>query len=297
MSLPSATGQRALDVPATPSSPVTQASLGGAPQVLTQAPLGTQKTPKTRLILVASDTGSPARTNQYFAQVYGAPTSTIVSVSSWDDVTRELEACSSIGELVILSHAVFDAVEIGGTQLTANQFADRFAPIAPPIGGLSFDGCVIGTDLVGIHGIATRMKIPQVRGWTWWHCLDYWRMTPTGDAAAALAAFQPLAAIASPWLPKSLDGLTVYSQAEQERLFTAKTLNLVGEYFIGVLDDAARPDFVSAVRDGTLDPNKHRTRASGPVRLVDSAGAQGALQVELTPYPPLFARVIMTPWT
>lgn len=298
MSLPSATGQRALDVPATPGSPLTAASLDRAPQVLTQAPLGTEKKPRTLLILVADDAGSPALVNQYFAQVYGAPASAIVRVTSWDDVTRELEACSSIVELVILSHAVFDAAEIGGVQLTATQFADRFAPVAPPISRLSFDGCVIGTQLAGMHDLALRMKISQVLGWTWWHYMDWWRMTPTGtDMAKNLAMFQPLAASASPWLPKSLDGRTTYSQAEQEPLFTAGKLNLVGEYLIGVLDDEAKPDFVTAVQEGKLDPGKHRTRVSAPIRLVDSAGGQAALEGELVPYPPLLARVVMTPWT
>jgi hypothetical protein len=298
MSLPSTTGQRALDVPATPGSPLTQASLGRAPQVLTQAPLGTQKVVKPRLFLYGSDTGSPERTTQYFTQVYGAPKSAIVSVSTWDDVERELNACSSIGELLILSHAVFDAISLDGVQLTPNQFADRFAPIAPTIGSLQFDGCVIGTDLVGMHNIALRMKIDEVRGWTWWHYVDWWRMTGTGsDPAANLALFQPLAAVASPWLPRSRDGLTVYSQADQEPLFSANKLNLIGEYFIGELGQEAKPGFVAAVQAGTLDPNKHRPRGTCAVRRVDSAAAQGAVEIELAPYPPLLARVIMTPWT
>lgn len=296
MSLPSPTGQRALDVPSTPSSPLTEASLGRGGQVLTQAPLGTQKTAKVQLALIGTDTGSQELTSKYITQVYGWPQSAIVYVSNWDDVSRELEACSDIGQLVILSHAIYDAISISGMQLTANQFTDRFAPIAPPIGGLSFDGCVFGTQLDGVHALATRMKIPEVRGWTWWHYMDWWQVVPTGDPAAALTAFQPFAAVASQWLPRSLDGRTVYSQAEQESLFSKGTLKLFAEYFTGLLDDPAKPDFVTAVLEGKLDPNKHRPRASAPVRLVESADAQSALEVELTPYPPLFARVVMTPW-
>lgn len=296
MSLPSPTGQRALNVPATPASPLTEASLGRTGQVLTQAPLGTQKSAKAKLALVADDALSPERAYAYFSQVYGWPTSAIVVVSSWDDVERELGACSSIGELVIFSHAVFDAVSVGGAQLTGRQFADRFKPVAPLIEGLSFDGCVFGGQLEGIHYIATQLKIPRVRGWTWWHALDWWRVPPQGDPAAALAAFQPLAAIASTWLPHSLDGQRVYTQAEQEPMFSAGKLNLLAEYFVGVLDDAATPNFGAAVVAGTMDPNKQRPRSGAPERLVDSSGAQAALEIELTPYPPLFARVVMTPW-
>lgn len=297
MSLSSPTGQRALDVPSTPSSPLTEASLGRARQVLTQAPLGTQKAPRTRLAIVADTAGSVDLTVLYFTQVYGWPRSAVVHVSSWDDVTREFNACSSIGELVFLTHAIFDVVDIGGTQLTTKQFADRFAGTAPPIGSLSFDGCVIGTALPGMHYIATTMTIPEVRGYTWWHYMDRWRMFPTGtNAAESLALFQPLAAVASPWLPKSVDGRTVITPSEQVTLFSANKLNVFAEYFHGDYDGAAKPDFITAVQNGTLDPTRHVPRVSAATRLVDSAGAQTALEIELTPYPPPFCRVVMTPW-
>lgn len=295
MSLPSPTGLRALDVPSTPTSPLEAASLGRAPQVLTQAPLGTEKKPRTQLVLVASDTHSMGIAPQYYAQIHGWPASSIVQVSSWDDVKRELSACSSIGELVLFTHSVYDALEVNGTQLTANQFLAEFEKIAPPIGSLTFDGCVFGTNLEGLHAIATGMKIPQVRGWTYWHCISPWNFFPTGSIADALAEFQPLADRASPWLPKSADGLSVYSRAEQEALFIKSKMNLAGEYFVYLFSDQLK-DMRQALTDGSMVPDKHRTRGSADVRLVDSAGAQGALDMEIRSSRPPFFRVVMTPW-
>jgi hypothetical protein len=296
MSLTTATGLRALDVPATPTTPLGDASLGRAPQVLTQAPLGTEKKATDKLVFVDSSIGRLDLITQHYVQVYGYRASDIVPVSSWDDVKVRLAACSSIGEMCIFSHSVYSAVELNGAQRTANQIADEFAAVAPPISTLSFDGCVIGTDLVGLHAIATRLKISYVRGWTFWHYLDWWRMTPTGDPGAALAVFQPLGARASPWLPQSADGKQTISLAEQEPLFSAGTLNLAGEYFVHSLTEEVKPDFVTAVQNSTLDPAIHRTRGSAETRLIDSAGAHGAADAAIKGTPPLLARVVVTPW-
>ncbi len=296
MSRTPATGQRALDVPATPATPLVDASLQRTPEVLTQAPLRTEKKPKDRLALIDDYAGSLDLVRQYFVQVYHWKATDVVEVSSWDAAEAELAKCSSIGELVILSHAVYSAVSVHGVQLTPNQFADRFAPVAPPISALSFDGCVIGQDLSGLHAIATRMKISQVRGWTFWHYMDWWRMTPTGDPAGALAQFQPLAQRASPYLPKSLLGDVTYSAAEQEPLFSSSKLNLAGEYFVESILSMVKPDFVQAIIANQIDPAIHRTRSSAEIRLIDSGAAQSALETALSTSRPVFARAVVTPW-
>ncbi|MCC6319047.1 MAG: hypothetical protein IT361_15310 [Gemmatimonadaceae bacterium] len=295
MSLTTPAGMRALDVPATPSSSVGTASLARAPEVLVQAPLGTQKKAVDRLALFAA--GSPALVRQFYAQVHGWPASAVVQVSSWSDIKAQLASCSSIGELAILSHAAYSAVSVGGAQRTAGQFCDEVASVAPSIGSLAFDGCVFGTDLPGLHTIATRLRIPRVYGWTFWHYMDWWNPFPaTGDPAADLAVFQPLGQAASPWLPKSVNGQQVYTLAEQEPLFSARKLNVAAEYFVESLTMMADPSFLLALQDGRLDPATHRPRGSAEFRLIDSSGAQGAADAAINASRPMFGRIEMTPW-
>ena len=293
MSQTPATGQRALDVPATPTTPLVDASLGQAPHVLTQAPLQTEKAPIDRLALVAA--GSFELMQQYFVQVYRWQASDVREVSSWAAVEAEFAKYSSINELVVVSHSSASGVWISGDKdLTPDQFAERFRPLAPPITSLSFDGCMIGNDLTGLHAIATKMKISQVRGWTFWHYLDLWQIVPIGDPAAALDAFRPLATKAAPYLPKNVAGDT-YSVAEQEPLFSSSTLKLAAEYFFETFDHLPSK-FVDMITANKTDPAIHRTRASAEIYNVNSAAAQSSLEEALNSSRPLFARAVVTPW-
>lgn len=294
MSRSSATGTRALDVPATPGTPLRDASLTRGADVLSQAPLGTTAAARDRLVLVDTSLSSSLVT-QFFAQVYGI-TSPLTGVSSWSDVEREVRACSSIGELLLFSHAVYSAASIGGVQKTPSQIADLLAPVMPPTATLRFEGCVLGHALDGLHDLALRLRIGQVQAWTFWHYLDWWNPFPTGDPAAALAKFSPLAVVAEPYLPASADGARTISVAVQEASFSANALSLAAEYFIEVLGTHAKPNFAAAVQQGLLTASAHRPRGSAEYRLIDSAGSQAALDALNNSTRPPFARVVMTPW-
>lgn len=295
MSLTSVTGSRVLEVPATPATPLADASLSRSSAVVPQAALGSEKVPKDRLVLVDALTGRPDLVRQMFAQVYGW-TGAIVTVESWEQVVREIANCSRIGELLFYSHAVYDALSVNGTQKTSAQFIDAIAPVAPSISSIIFEGCVIGNDLVGLHEMATRLRVSRVQGWTYWHYLDWWRPVPTGDAAAALTAFQPAAARAEPYLPASPDGARTVSVSDQSKAFATSTLSLAGEYFVESLYSEVKPSFEAAILNSLLTPDLHRPRASAEYRLIDSSAAQGALEPLLISTRPPFARVVMTPW-
>ena len=144
--------------------------------------------------------------------------------------------------------------------------------------------------------MATRLRVSRVQGWTYWHYLDWWRPVPTGDAAAALSAFEPVAARAEPYLPASPDGARTVSVADQSKAFAASTLSLAGEYFVESLYSEVKPNFEAAILGDLLTPALHRSRASAEYRLVDSSAAQAALEPLLISTRPPFARVVMTPW-
>lgn len=294
MSLPGLTGGRALAVPATPSTPLADASLSRSAEVLTQAPLGTQPAARARLVLVDASVAGTLVT-QFFAQVYGV-TEPITPVSSWNDVAREIGAYASIGELYILSHAVYGAISIDGSQKTPSQVADLLQPIMPPTSSFRIEGCVLGHALDGLHDLAVRLKVAQVQAWTYWHVLDWWNVPPTGDINAALAQFSPLAAAAQPYLPASPDGLRTIDVPTQEAAFTASALALAAEYFVEVYGSHAKPNFGSALQAGGVNPTLHVPRGAAQYRLVDSAGAQSALDALLNSSRPPFCRVVMTPW-
>jgi hypothetical protein len=296
MSLSAATTQRALDVPATPTSALPTAALGNAERVLTDAPLGTQKPAAGFLALIAGDLGRLDLFDQYMQQLYAAPAKSAKAVTSFEHLRDVLSGYASVSRLVLVGHGLANEFKVGTRQLTHTQFAAEFAGKVPPIGELCFDGCMMGGNPAGLREIALSLGCSIVRAWSFFHVLDWWRMTPTGDVNAASAQFLPLAARAAPYLPKSLDGKSTYSDLEQDALFRTSSLNLAGEYFIELEVHAAGKSFIASVTNSLLDPAQHRPRSSAESRLVDSLDTQSALEIELASFRPLLARVSVTPW-
>lgn len=299
MTRSTAADSRALDVLATPTTALSEASIRTEPRVLTEAPLGTERPAVTQLIVVDTTVPSHERLVRLVTQVYRTPASSIRGVQSWESLAAELSGYSRIDDLVVVTHSVFDAVQIAGVQRTASQIVEVLKH-SPPVGAVTFEGCVFGRDLSGMHEVATKLGIGSVRGWTYWHAFDRWAVVPTGDREAAVAAFGDAAARASPYLPKDVLGVSTYSVAEQEKAFAASSLDLASEYFVESLYQLVpsfdKPSFEKAVLEGLLDAVVHRTRGSAEMRVIDSAGAQSALETELGRSRPIFARVVVTPW-
>lgn len=294
MSRPVVLDQRALLVPATPTAAAGVAALGNRGAIVPDTPLGTGGGTVGTLAIMSRDLGRK-KFEPYVSQLYSLGAATLIDVQSFAELVAVLLRYQRIGHLILIGHSVPNDFRIGERQLTCSQIATELAGVAGRIGELTFDGCMIGQNPAGLHEIAVRLGCAFVRGWTFWHCLDRWAEFPTGNVDQAAADFAPLAAVAEPYLPRGSAGAT-WSAAEQVAAFRTSSLNLMAEYFVESYASHLAPNFAVAVREGRVNSAVHLPRSAAESRLVDSSGAQQALELDLGRSRPVFARTIVTPW-
>lgn len=305
-----ATPDTALQVPATPVTPLPTAATGKANQVLATGATAPKKRKGGRVLVTEASLSSMAQS--LFLQTQGVPPDEVVLVKSAEDFRDRLAEYSSIDHLAILLHMVEDELLFAEKQRSLSETQAVIEGSVPPIARWTFDGCGIGRGTSSLYAFAEHFGVARMEGWTHYHHLEVWGKTVTGiPSAATIAAQHTELEHAANFLPKGDAGAT-YTASEMEALMQqGLSFDCVSEFFTynyepdmtfaDVLNDPRWVDTVTG--QPVLQPwnaVRHPSEAWYPrtaaqTRVVSSQQEASAFEVYFESNPELYRVVILPP--
>lgn len=305
-----ATPDTALQVPATPVTPLPNAATGKANQVLATGATSPRKRKGGRVLVTQPSLSSMAE--RLYEQTQGVPPDEVVFVKSAEDFRDRLAEYSSIDHLSILLHMVEDELLFESKQRSLSETQAVIEGSVPPIARWTFDGCGIGRGTASLYAFAEHFGVARMEGWTHFHHLEPWGMAVTGiPSAATIAAQHVTVERAGNFLPKGDAGAT-YTASEMEALMQQGTsFEYISEFFTydyeeqmkfaDVLNDPRWVDTITG--QPVLQPwtaVRHPSEAWYPrtaakTRVVSSQQEASAFEVYFGSNPELYRVVILPP--
>ncbi|MCC6930530.1 MAG: hypothetical protein IT359_16200 [Gemmatimonadaceae bacterium] len=305
-----ATPDTALQVPATPVTPLSNAATGTNNQVLATGATSPKKRKGGRVLVTQPSLSSVAEV--LFEQTQGVPPDEVVYVESAEQFRDRLAEYSSIDHLAILLHMIEDELLFAQKQRTLAETQVVIEGSVPPIARWTFDGCGIGRGTSALYAFAEHFGVARMEGWTHYHHLESWGKVVSGvPSAATIAAQHTELERAANFLPKGDAGAT-YSASEMESLmqqgtsftYLSEFFTYYGEdslVFANVLTDPRWTDSITG--QPVLQPwaaVRHPTEAWYPrtaavTRVVSSPQEASAFELYFDSNPQLYRVVIMPP--
>ncbi|MFN8668053.1 MAG: hypothetical protein U0164_12820 [Gemmatimonadaceae bacterium] len=305
-----ATPDTALQVPATPVTPLPNAATGKANQVLAAGATAPKKRKGGRILVTTSEFRAVAEA--LYLQTQGVPPDEVRLVTSAEALRDVLAEYSSVDHLSILIHMVEDELLFDTKQLSLSQTQTVLDGSVPPIARWSFDGCGIGRGTSSLYAFAEHFGVARMEGWTHYHHIEPWGKTVTGPVSAAqIAGIHTEVERAANFLAKGDAGATYTASEIEASLQQGTSVQLESEFFTynyessmvfaDVLND---PRWVDAVTgQPVLQPwtaVRHPSegwypRAAAVTRVVSSQAEASAFETFFQSDPRLYRVVIIPP--